>query len=58
MHLPIYRSRSNKVLTGVLGGIAQYFDWNANILRICWVVLTFTPFPGVILYLLLWLLMK
>lgn len=52
----LYRSKTNRVFTGVLGGIAERFGWNANTLRIVWSILTLTPFPGLIIYLLLWLL--
>ncbi|MBA1435143.1 PspC domain-containing protein [Bombilactobacillus bombi] len=59
MHIPIKRSGSNYVLAGVLGGLADYLDWNVNVLRVLWVLLTPTViFPGVVLYLLLWLIME
>ncbi|KRM07044.1 MAG: PspC domain-containing protein [Liquorilactobacillus ghanensis] len=57
MHIKLHRSRDNKVIAGVLGGIAQEYDWNANVLRVIWVLLTLSPFPGLIVYLILWLLM-
>ena len=34
------RSRSNKWLAGICGGIAEYFGWNAEALRLVWLVLT------------------
>ncbi|MHA8110738.1 PspC domain-containing protein [Lactobacillaceae bacterium Melli_B4] len=34
------KSRDNRILTGVLGGIAEYFGWNARYLRIGYIVLT------------------
>ncbi|UQS83524.1 PspC domain-containing protein [Bombilactobacillus thymidiniphilus] len=40
MHINIYRSATNRVFGGVLGGLADYFDWNANVLRIIWVLAT------------------
>ncbi|GAY72899.1 MULTISPECIES: PspC domain-containing protein [Lentilactobacillus] len=51
----LHRSRTNRVFAGVLGGIAEKFGWNANVLRALWSVLTLTPFPGLIIYLVLWL---
>ncbi|WP_282803297.1 PspC domain-containing protein [Secundilactobacillus kimchicus] len=53
----IKRSSSNRIIAGVLGGIATHFNWSANTLRLVWVVLTMTPFPGLIVYVLLWLLL-
>lgn len=58
MHIPIKRS-NNKVFGGVLAGIAEKYDWSTNILRIIFLILTFTPpFPGIIIYLILLLLME
>jgi phage shock protein PspC (stress-responsive transcriptional regulator) len=46
----------NKVLSGVLGGIAEYLDVDPTVVRVVYLVLTvFTAFSGVILYPLLWL---
>lgn len=51
------RSADNRVLAGVLGGLAEYFGWNAKYLRIAYVILSLTPFPGLLIYLLLFLIM-
>ncbi|ASR42158.1 PspC domain-containing protein [Luteimonas sp. RC10] len=53
------RSRSDRVLAGVLGGVARRFDWNATLVRALYVVVSVlsAAFPGVLVYLLLWLLM-
>ena len=50
---------SNKVLAGVLGGIAEYFDTDATLVRICYVALTIfsAAFPGLLLYLIMLLIM-
>lgn len=39
----LHRSVTNRVLAGVLGGIAEYFGWNSTLVRILYVVLAFTP---------------
>ena len=46
-------------IAGICGGIAQYFGWDKNLTRIIWLLLTlFTAgFPGIIAYLVLWILM-
>lgn len=45
------RSRSNRILGGVLGGIAEYFGWNATATRLIFVLLSFFPFlPGILVY--------
>lgn len=50
----LYRSEKNKIFAGVCGGIAEYFDIDATILRLFWMlVVIFTGiFPGVIAYIL------
>ena len=54
----IARSTSNRVLAGVCGGIAQQFGWSATRLRVVYVLLTLlsAAFPGVLIYLALWIL--
>ncbi len=55
----IYRNMQNKVFGGVLGGLAAYLGWNANIMRLLMVVLVFLPWtkawPFIIIYLLAWM---
>jgi phage shock protein PspC (stress-responsive transcriptional regulator) len=53
------RSRDDRVLTGVMGGIARRFGWNSTLLRVVYVVVLIASagFPGILVYLLLWLLM-
>jgi len=59
MKINIHRSRDNRVIAGVISGIAERFDWNANLARLIFVILAITPmFPGIIAYLVLWLIMK
>ncbi|KIO97253.1 PspC domain-containing protein [Levilactobacillus brevis] len=36
----LVRSRTNRLIGGVLGGIAEYFDWNANLLRVIYVLIS------------------
>lgn len=49
----IRKDTKNKVLSGVLAGIAKRYDWDANMLRLIYAVLTFVSlgFLGIILYL-------
>lgn len=53
------RSRDDRMIAGVVGGIAARFGWNANLLRIVYVVVSIASaaFPGILVYLILWLLM-
>lgn len=53
----LYRNMQNKVFGGVLSGIACYFGWNTNILRLLTVILAlFTYFwPLILIYLVAWM---
>lgn len=52
------RSIHDRVLAGVIGGIAHRFGWSPTLLRIVYVVLSAlsAAFPGILVYLVLWLL--
>ena len=52
------RSRNDRMIAGVLGGIARRFGWNSTILRIVFVLVSIlsAAFPGILVYLLAWLL--
>jgi phage shock protein C len=56
---PLRRSRTNRQIAGVVGGLAEYFHVDATLLRVIYVVgsIASAAFPGVLVYLLLWLLM-
>ena len=41
MERKLYRSRTDRKLLGVLGGFAKYFNIDATILRIIYVLLSF-----------------
>jgi phage shock protein C len=46
----LYRSRENKVLAGVCGGIGEYFEIDPVIIRLIWIVLTMIWGFGLFLY--------
>ena len=46
----LYRSDENKMLAGVCGGIAEYFNIDVNIVRICAVLIGCAGGAGVIAY--------
>ncbi|MBP7768188.1 MAG: PspC domain-containing protein [Prevotella sp.] len=53
----LLRSKS-KVVAGVLGGIADYFDIDPTAVRVVYALLTaLTAFSGIIIYFILWLVM-
>ena len=52
------RSRKERMIAGVCGGLAEYLGWDPTLVRIVYVLATiFTAFAGVIIYLILWIIM-
>lgn len=51
----LYRSRRDRKIFGVLGGVAQFFGLDPSIIRITYAVLTFFTLgvPGIMMYLLM-----
>ena len=57
--MPLIRTSNDKVLGGVCGGIARWLGWDPTVVRIVYVVVSFfsAAFPGILVYILLWILM-
>jgi phage shock protein C len=53
----LYRSRTHHTLAGVLGGLAEYTHTDPTIWRVGFVIFCLLPGPGVIFYLVAWLIM-
>lgn len=53
------RKSRDKKIAGVLGGIAEYFDWDPSFVRVGYVLLAIfsAAFPGIIVYLIFWAVM-
>ena len=51
------RSRRNALIGGVCGGIAEHFGWSPTATRVAYVLISIlsVAFPGIIVYLVLWL---
>lgn len=48
----LYKSEKNKVLSGVLGGVAEYFEIDPTIVRLGYILITIMTngLPGVLAY--------
>jgi phage shock protein C len=57
MEKRLYRSRNDRKLAGVCGGIAEYYGWDPTLVRVAWVVLTLLGGSGILIYLVMWLVM-
>lgn len=51
-----HRSRSNRLLGGVCGGLARWLGWDPTVTRILYVLLSVlsAAFPGTLVYIILW----
>lgn len=58
-NIGLYRSTRHSIIAGVLGGIAERYGWNANLLRVIFIVISLmsVAFPGILVYIVLWLVM-
>ena len=50
---PLYRSRRDKILGGVCGGVADYLGLDTLLVRLVWAVLAFSGIP-LVLYVVFW----
>jgi len=55
---PLRRSRTNRMIAGVVGGLAERFGIDPTLLRVIYVVgsIVSAAFPGILVYLILWVL--
>lgn len=51
------RSKTDRKLAGVCGGIAEFFDVDVTVIRILWVLATFLGGSGLLAYIICALLM-
>ncbi|MDI6871260.1 MAG: PspC domain-containing protein [Bacillota bacterium] len=52
----LYRSRDDRVIAGVCGGLAEYLKIDANLVRLVWALFSFPGAIGLPLYILAWIL--
>ncbi|MBS0431094.1 MAG: PspC domain-containing protein [Proteobacteria bacterium] len=55
---PLRRSRRNRMIAGVVGGMADYFGLDPSLLRIVYVLVSIfsAAFPGILVYIIMWIL--
>jgi len=51
----LYRSGKDKILGGVCGGIAEYFNIDPTIVRLLWAFVSLAWGSGLLLYIIAWL---
>ena len=54
--MALHRSRRNRMIAGVCGGLAESLGWDATLVRLLYVLISVlsAAFPGIIVYLVLW----
>ena len=53
----LYRSKKNRMIAGVCGGLGDYFNIDPTLVRLLFVLFGLAVGGGFLLYLLLWLIM-
>lgn len=53
------RRSNDKIIAGVCGGLAEWLGWDPTIVRLLYVVVSIlsAAFPGILVYILLWIVM-
>ena len=51
----LYRSKTNRQVAGVCGGLAEHFNVDATLIRVLFVVLAVLGGSGLLLYLAMWI---
>jgi phage shock protein PspC (stress-responsive transcriptional regulator) len=56
---PLRRSRQNRMIAGVCGGLAEWLGWDVTLVRVLYVVVSAlsAAFPGILAYIILWAVM-
>lgn len=52
----LYRSKNDRVIAGICGGIGKYLEIDPVLIRVIWVILIFFGGTGLLAYLIAWLL--
>jgi len=57
--MPLTRSREDKMIAGICGGIAKSLGWSSTSVRVLYVLVSVlsAAFPGILVYVILWIVM-
>ena len=57
--MALHRSRRNRMIGGVCGGIANALEWDPTLVRVLYVLVSLlsAAFPGLLVYIILWIVM-
>jgi phage shock protein PspC (stress-responsive transcriptional regulator) len=56
---PLRRSRKHRLIGGVCGGLAEWLGWDVSLVRVLYIIVSIfsVGFPGILAYIILWILM-
>lgn len=59
VNMPLHRSRRHRMIAGVCGGVAEWLGWSPAAVRFLYVLISIlsVAFPGIIVYIALWIIM-
>jgi phage shock protein C len=52
----LYRSRTERMVAGVCGGLAEYFSVDTTVIRVLFLVITLFGGAGLVVYVVMWIL--
>ena len=52
----LYRSRTERMVAGVCGGLAEYFNVDTTVIRVLFLVITLFGGAGLVVYVVMWIL--
>jgi phage shock protein C len=57
MATPLRLSRRHRKIAGVCGGLAEWLGWDPTVVRVLYILVSVlsVAFPGILVYLILWL---
>lgn len=57
--MAVLRSRRERLIAGVCGGLAESLGWSATSVRVLYVIVSVlsAAFPGILVYIILWIVM-
>jgi phage shock protein C len=50
----LYRSRQTRMIAGIAGGLADYFDLDVSLVRLFWIITIFFGGGGILAYIIAW----
>lgn len=51
----LYRSKNERMIAGICGGIANYFQVDPTLIRLAWILFVFMGGSGILAYIIAWI---